>query len=153
MAVLHWRAGAHGGVRGIRPGADLRLSGRRCRLRAFRDGALYREHRNHTGALSRGVQEQLLRRRLAQSVAGADATRTGGGAYEAGRQGDGRLAQGEVSGGAGITLKIDGRDSRKRRQFSSGPDRPRLWRYVSHFSQTVSGKLKKIMLCEQELRG
>jgi hypothetical protein len=38
MAVLYRRPGAHGRIRGVRPGAHLRLSGRRCRIRAFRHG-------------------------------------------------------------------------------------------------------------------
>ena len=38
MAVLYRRPRAHGRIRGVRPGAHLRLSGRRCRIRAFRHG-------------------------------------------------------------------------------------------------------------------
>ena len=75
------------------------ISGRRCRLRAIRDGALYREYRNHAGALPGGVQEQLLRRRLAGPVAGADAARTGPGASESGSTDARGLPQGEVSSG------------------------------------------------------
>jgi hypothetical protein len=46
-------------------------------LRALRDGALYRERRNYLGALPGDIQEQLLRRHLAESVVGTHTSRTG----------------------------------------------------------------------------
>ena len=48
------------------------------------------------------IQEQLLRRCLAQSVAGADAARTGEGASEARCANPGSPAKGETSGRAGM---------------------------------------------------
>ena len=53
--------------------AFLQLSGRRCRIRAFRHGPLHRKHRNDAAAFPGNIQEQLFCRRIAQSVAGSDA--------------------------------------------------------------------------------
>ena len=71
MAVLHRGQGPHGRVRVVGRRPHLRLPGRRRRLRAVRHGPLHREHRRHAAALPRDVQEQHLRRRLAQSLDGA----------------------------------------------------------------------------------
>src|SRR5258707_14776427 len=102
MAVLYRRPGSHGCIRGIRPGPNLRLPRRRCRLRAVRHGPLHRKHRNHAAALSRNLQEQLLRRRFAEPVAGLDAAGAGAGASEAGSADPGGASQEQVTGGAGV---------------------------------------------------
>ena len=74
VAVLHRRPGPHGRLRGERPGANLRFSRRGCRLCAVRHGSLRREHWHHHAPLPGNVQEQLLRRSVAQPVDGADST-------------------------------------------------------------------------------
>src|SRR5580700_6474768 len=102
MAVLYRRPGAHGRVRGVGPGANFRFHGGRRRLCPLRDGTLYREHRDHAGALPGGLQEQLLCGCIAQSVAGVDATGTGTGASEARSASSGGVPQGEVPGRAGL---------------------------------------------------
>ena len=83
VAVLHRGQGPHGRVRLVRRRPHLRLPGRRRRLRAVRHGPLHREHRRHAAALPGNVQEQLLRRRLAQSLDGAHPARAGAGHAQA----------------------------------------------------------------------
>ncbi len=86
-------------VRLLRPGAHVRFRRRGCRLRAVRDGPLHREYRKYETALPGTVQEQLLRRRLARSMDGADPAQAAGSASASRSAGDGGAAQAEGAGG------------------------------------------------------
>jgi oxalate decarboxylase len=93
MRELHWHPNTDD-VRVVGRRPHLRLSGGGRRLRSFRHGSLHREHRRRTTALSRNVQEQLLRRRLAQPLDGAHAAGIGAGHAQARPDRHGRVAQG-----------------------------------------------------------
>ena len=69
------RPGPHGRRRAGGTGPHLRLSRRRCRLRALRHGPLHREYRQRAVALPRGLQERPLRRCLIEPLGGGDAGR------------------------------------------------------------------------------
>jgi quercetin dioxygenase-like cupin family protein len=103
MAILHRGTGPHGCVRLGRRCPHLRLSGRRRRLRSVCHGPLHREYRQHAAAVSRNVQEQLLRRCLAQPLDGADSARAGARNAQARRHGNERVAQRSRSGRAGLS--------------------------------------------------
>ena len=70
----------------------------------FADGALHRKHRQDATAFPRDVQEQLLRRRFAGPVDGADAARTRRGTPQAGPASDGGIAQGQSASRAGLIV-------------------------------------------------
>jgi len=81
-----------------RPAAHYRMSfdeAARRRRRALRHAALRREYRHDALAISRAVQEQLLRRCLAEYLDGVDATRAGERSLETWSAGDGRAAHDE----------------------------------------------------------
>src|SRR5262249_3562772 len=101
VAVLPRRARAHDRVRLERQGADLRLPGRRRRLRPVRDGALCREHRRRTAALPGDVPESLLRRPVAEPGDAPDPAGTRARSPEPGRTGHGRPAQGQAGDRSG----------------------------------------------------
>src|SRR6266852_1193771 len=82
MAVLHLRPGADDRVRIAEQRTHLQLPGRRRRLRTVSDGSLYREYRHDDAPVSGDFQERPLRRRLAGTVVGVHAPRTGAGAPE-----------------------------------------------------------------------
>ena len=73
--------------------------------RPLRHGPLYRKHRLDPLALSRDLQEQLLRRRVAQSMAGADAARACERAPQAGQRVHGRAEKDQGAGGSGLSAR------------------------------------------------